>query len=68
MTLSAVLEEDRRNVFRECDILRQQFRVIGPARGQRKERDRRAENNDDNDNTRFFHMNPFRIFFARCGD
>ena len=54
MALGAILEENRRNVFRECDVLRRRLRVFCPARRQREERGRRAENCDNNNDACFF--------------
>jgi hypothetical protein len=56
MALGAILEENRRNVFRECDVLRRRLRVFCPARGQREERSRSAENCDNNNDACFFHF------------
>src|SRR5262245_32533525 len=56
MALGAILEENRRNVFRECDVLRRRLRVFCPARVQREEPNRRAENCDNNNDACFFHF------------
>jgi hypothetical protein len=56
MTIGALLEEDRRNVSCECDLLHRRFRVFGPARPQREQRCRSANNCDNNDETYFFHF------------
>src|SRR5688572_2925916 len=56
MALGALLEEDRRDVLRECDAFRRPLRVFCAARGQREERRRRAENCENKDDACVFHF------------